>query len=210
MTAVMDAPRSGEATGQGARRAAQGRAEADDLTNVWTYTTIEGDVLDLTGLTNEERAFFRRCYRAYQEGSLGWPAFSDLVMGRENPLVRASGGLVTRAVMAHPLYQAVHDLENRVGLRTGELAAEPEYDLARDPLADTWLMPSDAAARKGVTRTGLHQAIRRGAVVARAARPGGRWTLVSANSLERWTPAAARQRAGRARARSKAARRGTH
>ena len=204
MATVITGTRPSEVSGEHAQPAAQPRAEADDVGGVWTYRTIEGDILGLTGLTDDERAFFGRCYRAYRDGSLAWPAFGDLVMGRENPLVRATGGMVTRAVMAHPLYQAVHDLENRVGLRMGELAPEPDYDLASDPLDDTWLTPSEAAARKGVTRTGLHQAIRRGAVVARAAKPGGRWTLVSANSLARWTPAAARQRAGRARGRARA------
>ena len=99
-----------------------------------TYTTIDGEVIDLTALIDEERAFFGRCYRAFRDGTLRWAAMSDLVVSGENPVVRSAGGRVTVAVLAHPLYRAVHDLEHRVGLRTGELALEPEYDLAQDPL----------------------------------------------------------------------------
>lgn len=183
--------------------AAAGGGSGDAATAVataWSYRTLDGEVLDLTHLTDDEQQFFDRCYRAYRAARVGWEAFSALVAGRENPVVRAAGGLVTRAVMAHPLYVAVHDLENRVGLRTGDLAAEPEVDLARDPLADDWLSPSAAAAIKGVTRAAVHLASQRGDVVARPAKPGGRWTLISANSLARWTPVAVRQAAGRARA----------
>lgn len=166
-----------------------------------TYQTLESDVLDLSGLTAEERAFFGRCYAAYREGMLEWGAFTNLIAGHENPLVRSTGGWITRAVAETPLYRAVRDLEDRVGLRDGKLTPEPEYDLDRDPIADEWLPASAAAARKGVARDSLHEAIRRGAVIARPARPGGSWLVVSANSLARWTPVAVRQAAGRARTR---------
>jgi hypothetical protein len=164
-----------------------------------SYLTLEGQVVDLTGLSEAERAFFARCYAAYRQASVDWSDFANLVAGNENPAVRAAGGRITREVWNHPLFQAVRDLEDRYGIAQGRLAAEPTYDLSRDPLDDAWIPSTRAAERKGVSLTGLHQAIKRGAVVARAARPGGARLLVSANSLERWTPNAAYQAAGRRR-----------
>jgi hypothetical protein len=167
-----------------------------------TYTTLDGEVLDLSSLTTEERAHFERCYAGYRSGNVGWGAFTNLVSGPENPLLRPSDGRVTRAVWRSPLFTALRDLEDRVGLRTGELAPDREDEalLARDPVADSWLPAPQAAGRKGVTLSGLHQAIRRGEVIAGPATPGGSRLVVSENSLERWTPVAIRQTAGRARA----------
>jgi hypothetical protein len=166
-----------------------------------TYQTLEGEVLDLSGFGEAERAFFVRCYAAYREGTLGWGAFTNLVAGQDNPLVRSTGGWITRAAAETPLYRAVRDLEDRAGLRDGKLTPEAGYELDRDPITDEWLPVSVAAVRKGVARASMHEAIRRGAVIARPAKPGDSWLVVSANSLTRWTPVAVRQAAGRARAR---------
>ena len=163
-----------------------------------TYTTLDGRVLDLGGLTAEERLHFDRAYAAYAAAMPVADFNRGFVFGQESPLLRATGGWVTRAVWDHPLFQAVYDLGDRLGIRQGELA--PEGDLERDPLDDYWLPAPDAARRKGVTLPGLHAAIRRGAVLARPATAGGARLVVSARSLERWNPNPARQRAGRAAA----------
>ena len=97
-----------------------------------TYTTLEGQVLDLSGLTDEERAFLDRCVVAYR-GGLSWITLSNMVTGAENPLVLATGGWVTQAVMDHPLYQAVSDLEDRVGIAQGRIDPDPNDDVDRDP-----------------------------------------------------------------------------
>lgn len=98
-----------------------------------TYTTLDGRVLDLRDLTEEEREFFEWMYAAYRDG-MTWGPFSRLVEGVENPLVRATGGWITPAVWDHPLFQAVRDLESRVGILRGGVRAEPGDDAAWDPL----------------------------------------------------------------------------
>jgi len=116
-------------------------------TAVLTYTTIDGQVIDLSDLSPEDRAFFDRCYAAYQ-ADMPWHDFSLLAQGEENPVVRAAGR-ITRAVMAHPLYMAVRDLEDRVGLRQGELEPSPGEQWDTDPVDDEWLRVGAAAERKG-------------------------------------------------------------
>ncbi len=161
-----------------------------------TYTTLDDTILDLTALTGEERAYFDHCYAAYRTG-VTWSALSDLIAGEGNPLVRRAGGRITRAVWEHPLYQALRDLEDRLGIQQGCVQPEPGDDPARDPLADEWISASEAATRKGVTLQGLHRAIGRGEVIARPAKPGGSRLAVSVKSLSRWTPNPLRQAAGR-------------
>ena len=161
-----------------------------------THTTLEGRVLDLCDLTPEERAFYRRCKALFGDEQTAWDKIGNLVTGSENPLVRATGGRVTDAVWSQALFQAVTDLEERVAIRTGDMEPDPEDELGADPFTDDWLPVTEGAALKGVHRTGLHAAIRRGDVVAHKDPEGDR-LLVSRRSLDHWRPSPARQKAGR-------------
>lgn len=157
-----------------------------------TYATLDGDVLDLTRLNDAERKFLERCHRAYRDG-MAWDVFTLLYHSKDNPVVAAHGGRVNQAVWNHPLFQAVRDLGDRLGIRQGEVGAEPGDDVDRDPFADEWIPTAEAVRRKGVSRMGLHGAITRGDVVAK--RLSTRRSVVSARSLERWQPDPARQAA---------------
>jgi hypothetical protein len=168
---------------------------------VQTYCTLTGRTLDLSELSDEERAFFERCVDEYKAGTR-WADFVNLVSGNENPLVRGAGGLITRAVHDHPLLRALSDLEHRLGLAQGKVAPEDGLYPESDPLADEWIPVSEAARRKAVTVSAVHQAIGRGALIAHPAKPGGSWLLVSAASLDAWTPNPRRQAAGRRLARA--------
>ena len=99
-----------------------------------TYTLVSGVVLDLSGLTAEEREFLSRCYTAYRAG-MDWSDFTLLAEGSSNPLVRDAGGWITPAVQAHPLYRAVRDLEDRLGILQQALEPEAGDDVRQDPLA---------------------------------------------------------------------------
>jgi hypothetical protein len=173
---------------------------------VLTYITLKPEVVDLSDLSPEERAHFAATATAYRAGET-WAAFTNArVNGLENPLIRATGGRVTRAVWEHPLYRALYDLGDRLGIAQGYVAPDPDSDMSTDPFDDSWLSTGEAARRKGVTVMGLHKAIRRGQVLARPAKAHGTRLLVSARSLDHWTPNLARQAAGR-RAAARSARR---
>jgi len=164
-----------------------------------TYRTVGGDVLDLTGLDEAEAGYLATC-RAAMEDGMDWTAFSRLVDGGASPLLGPTGGVITRAVYDHPLFRAVRDMEDRLGVAQGKLRASPETDYTSDPFAaDEWISTSEAVTRKGVSLVGLHKAITRGDVIAHPAREGGTWLLVSANSLAAWQPSRGHQAAGRRR-----------
>ncbi|MCX6023128.1 MAG: hypothetical protein NTZ05_15650 [Chloroflexi bacterium] len=170
-----------------------------------TYTTLSRKVYDLDGLNDEERAHFERAYAAYLAGR-DWGAFARrFVYGIESPVLRASGGRVTREVLDHLLYRVVHDLSDRLGVAQNTIGAMPGDDLETGPLEDEWLPVADAAERKGVGVSGLHSAIKRGDVLARPAKEGGAWLAVSGRSLANWRPEEKRQAAGRSHRRDAAA-----
>lgn len=98
------------------------------------YTTLDGEMLDLSTLTDEEVAYFDRCYAAYRDG-VAFFTFQDLVTGFQNPLLRDTEGRVTDVVWAHPLFRALRDLEDRLGIGQGELGPDPDDDIGSDPLA---------------------------------------------------------------------------
>lgn len=156
-----------------------------------TYMTIEGQVLDLKDLTDEERVFFDRCVAAYRSGT-AWATFMSMARGVENPLIRETGGVITQAVYDHPLFRAVRDLEDRLGIQQGFLSWDRPV---ADPLEDEWLPVSDAAELKGISVQGIHGAIKRGDLVAR----GTTRKQVSKRSLDQWEPNPTRRRAGLAR-----------
>jgi hypothetical protein len=161
-----------------------------------TYRTLDGRVLDLSKLSEAEAEYVAKCRRRYREGA-SWVEVSHLVeSAEENPLLRPTGGVITREVWEHPAFQVARDLEDRAGMRDGSLLRRPDFDPDEDPFAEEWLSPGEAAERKGVSTVAIHKAIQRGDLIARPAREGGTWRVISRNSLEAWTP---RRRTVRAR-----------
>jgi hypothetical protein len=165
-----------------------------------TYTTLEGRVLDLSALTDELRSYFEECWQAYLAGEDSIAFENDRVFSARNPLLRETGGLITRVALDSPLYPALRDLGSRLGIAQGRFKPHAKARPDVHPLeSDEWLTVPEAARRKGVTVQGLHNAIKRGDVIAHPAKEGGSWLRVSRNSLDAWQPNPRRQAAGRAR-----------
>ena len=79
---------------------------------------------------------------------------------------------MTKRAVQSALYWALHDLEDRLGIRQGRFLPRKEDRPDRDPFDDEWLPVAEAARRKSVTVPGLHGAIRRGDVIAAPAKQG--------------------------------------
>jgi hypothetical protein len=140
----------GPVRGQGVTRLERDNQMArvlPDHTLPATYTTLEGDALDLRTLKDDERAYLAHCYAEFR-GGVNWERFRHLSLGNENPLLLATGGWITPEVWRHPLFRAVRDLEYRLGIREGEIAPDPDDDLSRDPLGDSPLPTLDRASQQ--------------------------------------------------------------
>ena len=165
-----------------------------------TYTTIGGEVLDLSGLSPDHARYFDEAFdlawRTLQSGEGQGPlaprGFNEWLNTTRNPLLRPTSGFVTREVWAHPLYRALHDLDMRLGMKQGYVRAPRHKRWLQDPRQDTFLPVAQIAARKRVQVKAVHKAIERGDLVAVAGDselPGPRTIrLVSARSAAAWRP----------------------
>ncbi len=160
---------------------------------VLTYLTLDGAIVNLSGLSDVERGFFERCYQTYADGS-EYEAFLSLVYGPDNPTFE-TGQRITRATLDHPLFRAVDDLGDRLGIKQGEVGAAPGDDIGSDPLSDESLTIKESAQVAGVTVAAVYKAIDRGDLAATDERPA----RVSKRSLDRWTVSQRHRRAGLAR-----------
>lgn len=160
-----------------------------------TYRAIDGPVLWLAPSPGAEEAFFQRALDAYAT-QMDWLDFGYLIHSVDNPPLVPTKGYVTKKVWDLPLFQALIDLEGRLGLQQGGLKPEGK-DPWTDPLEDEWVPSVTASEEHGVTLAALHLAIQRGEVIAKPAKEGGKRLVVSRNSLNAWQPSAVRQRAGR-------------
>ena len=158
------------------------------------YVTLDGEVIDLSRLTAEEAAFFGRCYDVWKANETnGYAALQALIFGSANPVLEP-GCRVTRSVAGNPLFQAVQDLEARVGVMQGNLLPDRDDERpADDPLAEEFVSVAEAARLKGITVPAVHAAINRGDLVAIANRP----IKVSVTSLRGWEVDLGRQRSAR-------------
>lgn len=163
-----------------------------------TYRTLDGRILDCRELSEEHQVFLDRILSLYRSRA-PYGQVDQLIHGTQNPLLLPTGGIITREIYSHPLYTAVRDLVDRLGILQGEIGAAPGDDLGTDPATDEWLPVSEAATLKGVTAPGIHEAIKRGDLLAKPAKEGSRYLVVSRFSLEAYQPSAARQRAGRSK-----------
>jgi hypothetical protein len=164
---------------------------------VLTYSTLDGDILNLSALNAGELAFLGRCRALYRAAT--WAEMVELVNSDGNPVL-APGRRVTNTVAAHPLYRAVRDMQDRVGIISGRLRAEPGDNVAADPFEDVFMSVPAAAALRGVTHRAVYLAIDRGELVA-----GDRPVQVSRRSLDRWVIDESRRHARKASAAAGAA-----
>lgn len=163
------------------------------------YHTLDHKTLqwDETALELAVTAFWEEVVRRYQAQDL-YTAFTNWLYSTANPLLRPTNGRVTTAIAQMPIFQAMEDLDYRLGIAQGRVGTEGTEDLV-DPFEDAWISVKAAADQKGVSVPGLHGAIERGEVAARPRVAGGKQLEVSQRSVARWTPNPVRQAAGKQR-----------
>ena len=78
------------------------------------YTTILGEVIEYPAPSSEVAAFLERVKRAAHDPSVSEAQLSELVYGRENPVLDQTifpgRGAVTKAVHANPVWPVMQDL----------------------------------------------------------------------------------------------------
>lgn len=152
-----------------------------------TYTEMNGQVLELSGLSRAESAYFEQALTAFR-ARVPWSDFCKITQAAENPALEA--GRVTNRSIESPLFLAILDMECRLGVEQGFLRPSPGASDS-DPLADEEISIADAAKATGVSRQTLYTAVESGELIGTRERPA----RISRNSLSRWQPRRTRQRA---------------
>jgi excisionase family DNA binding protein len=120
------------------------------------YTTILGEVIEYPAPTPDVAAFLARVKRDAHDPAVTEAQLSELVYGRENPVldqtVFPGRGAVTKAVHANPVWHVMQDLLDAKRVQTGRLDAGAVN-------AAFALTVSEAAARLGITEGAVRQAI---------------------------------------------------
>src|SRR4051794_25656941 len=93
-----------------------------------TYTTLEGKVYDLSDLTPEERAYFDESWAAYEANQDRIEFQQQRVFSTQNPVLRATGGLLNDSNFYHPLLRALRDLGSRLFIQQGGAKPNPKQD----------------------------------------------------------------------------------
>lgn len=142
-----------------------------------THKLLPGETLNLSKLTEEERAFLRRLAKDAERGADHFDLLRRVKGPKALPL---RGGPITPAIAASVLYRAAHDIADRVGIEQGYLLAP---DVARSAEANgvgDLLSLTEAADFIGITRPATHQALTEKRLWGR--RVGNAWVVARADA----------------------------
>lgn len=154
------------------------------------HITLNGDIIDLLALDDEQFGFYHQCLQAYK---INTPVkdYLKLMQSSDNPMMRGNR-MVTKEIFNSPLYQAVQDLEYRLRIKQGLMKpANPEYADIEPDQQDKYVSANEAGKRKGVSTTAIIKALRRGDIAGHQEK-NGRWRI-SVRSLKQYTPNPIRQ-----------------
>lgn len=107
------------------------------------YELHSGEVLDLSALTDKQRAFFERADRLFSQGA-PWSDFQNFYLQRQSAIWFNGGDprserLPTSQVTRSPLYRAVKDMGLRLGVAQGYLRwgnGKPDPTMTLDQFKD--------------------------------------------------------------------------
>lgn len=157
-----------------------------------TYATLNETVINLSELTDQERAWLGKILEAYAD-NISYPDFINLVYEPGTPLL--PGRFVTEEIMATPLYRAARDLQARLGIRQGWVAPNADSRPDVPPLeTDEEVSVTAVMETKGISRAAVIKAVRRGDLIGEKR---GRDWWISKRSLDHYQPMAVRIESGR-------------
>src|SRR5688572_11563815 len=129
----------------------QGRRKRFTMTRV--HKTLSGHRVEYPDPDPKLGRFLDRVREAFQDPKKTDDDMIGLIYGRENPLLEATNGMVTREVFENPVYRVLSDLivQKRVIMD----GTDPERIAAKYTLT-----VADVAARKGVSEDAIRKAVR--------------------------------------------------
>lgn len=130
-----------------------------------TYALLNGETVDLSGLSPAETAFLREL-RRMAEREISYFEIARTAIGPGSPALRGRQ-TIDRRTAATPLYLAAEDLATRTGIQQGLILA-PEYEHLRGrfPTDGSHISAAQAADFIGISRAAVYKAIHAGTLQA--------------------------------------------
>lgn len=145
------------------------------------HVTLDGTVIDLHSLNDEEYGFYNQCLMAYK-AETPRAEFLKLMQDPGSPLMNGSR-FITKEISQTDLYQAVQDLEERLAIAQGKMAPNPGDRVKEEPAQKDEFVTANVAAQKaGVSATAIIKAIKEKRLAGHQEKKRGYWK-VSVRSL---------------------------
>lgn len=154
------------------------------------HIRLDGDIIDLLALPDDEYGFYSQCLTAYRN-NMAYGEYLKMVQDPGNPMMKGNVAM-TKGIYESPLCRAVWDLGYRLAIKQGEMAPEGDFVDIDPAQPETFVNASEAGERIGMTKAGVIAAVKSGRIAGH--QKGSRWNI-SVRSLDQYKPHRARQEA---------------
>lgn len=154
------------------------------------YELLNNETLDLSSLPKQDMEFLLGLMQRAMNNE-DYFDLERLVCGKGSYPLKGSAR-VTREIHNTPLFRAAEDIVDRVGIRQGTLAPDPEDELVP---TEEIMSVTEAADSLGITRSAIIKAAQAGRI--KGKKIGHTWALLR-RSVDNYSVAKHRVEAGRA------------
>ncbi len=156
------------------------------------YIALNGERIDLSALSPEEKAFLGRIVKAYEKGE-AYPNFVNRINAPGSLSLQGSQW-ITEKVAASAIYRVCQDLADRLGIAQGFLAVGENSSVEDTGFIEQeeprYVSSDEAAKLIGVTAEAIRKAIREKRLPARRV---GRTYLISRQAVDGYAARSGRQ-----------------
>lgn len=144
------------------------------------HIRIDGEIVDLLALSDEEYAFYQKCLLAFRQ-NIPYDEYLKIIQEQDSILLKNTP---IKKAYQKPLGKAVLDLGDRLAIQQGLKQPPAEY-VNNDPCQEEeYISASEAARIKGMKQPSIVAACQKGKIAAHKG-SNGRWHI-SVRSLQRY------------------------
>lgn len=159
------------------------------------HVQLNGEIVDLLGLTEDEFAFYEKCLSAYRE-SMKYAEYLKVIQDPTNPLMKGQT-MMTKEIHYSPLGRVLWDLAYRLGIKQGEMVSSEGSLVDIEPAQpDLFKTVKEAAEILDISVISVYRAIKEHRLAGH--QKDGRW-WVSNRSIKQYSPDRKKQKAGLSR-----------
>lgn len=122
------------------------------------HVTLDGTIIDLHNLSDEEYGFYSQCLSAYKS-EMPRAEFLKMMQDPSNPMMKGNR-FITKEIAQTDLFRAIQDLEERLAIAQGKMSPNPGDLVDEEPAQHDEFVTANVAAQKlGISAKAVTQAI---------------------------------------------------